>query len=142
MNLDDNIGIEWYGQLLGPDMTYGPRQFSDGTLRFICLSTLLNQPENLQPNLILIDEPELGLHSFALTVLAEMIKQATDLKQIIISTQSAEFISHFQPEDIVVVGHEREESVFKRLDSEHLAHWLEDYTLGDLWKMNVFGGRP
>lgn len=141
-NPNDRIGLEWYAEGGDPDMVYSPRQFSDGMLRFICLSTLLNQPENLQPNLILIDEPEIGLHSFALTILAEMIKQAAALKQIIISTQSAEFISHFQPEDIVVVGHEGEESVFKRLDSEHLTHWLEDYTLGDLWKMNVFGGRP
>ena len=141
-NPGDNMDLEWYEALGDPDTAFGPRQFSDGTLRFICLATLLNQPENLRPNLILIDEPELGLHPFALTLLAEMIQQAADLQQVIISTQSAELISHFEPEDIVVVDRMDEESVFRRLDSESLASWLEDYTLGDLWKMNVLGGRP
>ena len=140
-NLEDPMDLEWEAWEY-PDTAFGPRQFSDGTLRFICLATLLNQPETLRPTLILIDEPELGLHPFALTLLAEMIQQAADLQQIIISTQSADLVNHFEPEDIVVVDREDEESVFKRLDSESLASWLEDYTLGDLWKMNVLGGRP
>lgn len=140
-NLEDPMDLEWEAWEY-PDTAFGPRQFSDGTLRFICLATLLNQPETLRPTLILIDEPELGLHPFALTLLAEMIQQAADLQQIIISTQSADLVNHFEPEDIVVVDREDEESVFKRLDSESLASWLEDYTIGDLWKMNVLGGRP
>ncbi|MDE0684704.1 MAG: AAA family ATPase [Candidatus Poribacteria bacterium] len=142
-NPGDNMDLEWY-EALGdhPDTVFGPRQLSDGTLRFICLATLLNQPEYLRPSLILIDEPELGLHPFALTLLAEMIQQAANLQQVIVSTQSAELVSHFEPEDIVVVDRKSKESVFRRLDSESLAGWLEDYTLGDLWKMNVLGGRP
>ncbi len=141
-NLGDSMDLEWFEEWGDSDTPFGPRQLSGGTLRFICLATLLNQPENLQPNLILIDEPELGLHPFALTLLAEMIQQAADLRQIIVSTQSAELISHFEPEDIVVVDRKNDESVFKRLDSEYLADWLEDYTLDELWKMNVLGGRP
>lgn len=141
-NLGDSMDLEWYEALGDPDTAFGPRQFSDGTLRFICLATLLNQPENLRPNLILIDEPELGLHPFALTLLAEMIQQTADLQQVIISTQSAELVNHFKPEDIVVVDRKDEESIFRRLDSEPLASWLEDYALGELWKMNVLGGRP
>ena len=142
-NPGDKMDLEWY-EALGdhPDTVFGPRQLSDGTLRFICLATLLNQPRNLRPSLILVDEPELGLHPFALTLLAEMIQQAADLQQVIISTQSAELVSHFEPEDIVVVDRKDEASVFRRLDSESLAGWLEDYTLGDLWNMNVLGGRP
>lgn len=140
-NPGDRMDLEWEA-LEYPDTAFGPRQLSDGTLRFICLATLLNHPEILRPNLLLIDEPELGLHPFALTLLAEMIQQAADLQQIIISTQSADLVNHFEPEDIVVVDRKDEESVFKRLDSESLASWLEDYTLGDLWKMNVLGGRP
>ena len=142
-NPGDTMDLEWY-EALGdhPDTVFGPRQLSDGTLRFICLATLLNQPGNLRPSLILVDEPELGLHPFALTLLAELIQQAADLQQVIISTQSAELVSHFEPEDIVVVDRKDEGSVFRRLDSESLAGWLEDYTLGDLWNMNVLGGRP
>ena len=140
-DLGDSMDLEWeaWGD---PDTAFGPRQLSDGTLRFICLATLLNQPGNLRPNLILIDEPELGLHPFALTLLAEMIQQAADLQQVIISTQSAELVNHLEAEDIVVVDRKNKESVFRRLDSEPLASWLEDYSLGELWKMNVLGGRP
>ncbi len=141
-SLGDSMDLEWYEAWGNPDTPFGPRQFSDGSLRFICLATLLNQPENLQPNLILIDEPELGLHPFALTLLAEMIQHAATMQQVIVSTQSAELVSHFEPEDIVVVDRKNNESVFKRLDSEYLADWLEDYTLDELWKMNVLGGRP
>ncbi|MCY4673962.1 MAG: AAA family ATPase [Bacteroidetes bacterium] len=141
-NPGDKMSLEWFEAGEDPDRLFGPRQFSDGTLRFICLATLLNQPENLRPNLILIDEPELGLHSFTLTLLAEMIQQAADLQQVVISTQSAELVSHFEPEDIVVIDRKNEKSIFRRLDSKSLASWLEDYTLGDLWKMNVLGGRP
>ena len=142
LNQDDIMELEWYEELGTSRMVFGPRQFSGGMLRFICLATLLNQPEKLQPSLILIDEPELGLHPASLTVLAEIIKQAAELKQVIISTQSAELISHFEPEDVVVVEQKDDESAFKRLDSEHIRHWLKDYDLGDLWNMNVFGGRP
>lgn len=141
-NPDDRIGLEWHAEGDDTDRVYGPRQLSDGMLRFICLTTLLNQPEHLQPDLILIDEPELGLHPFALTLVAEMIQIAAHLHQVIVSTQSAEFISHFQPEDIVVVSRKDGGSVYRRLDAESLGNWLEDYTLGELWKMNVLGGRP
>ena len=140
-NLGDSMDLEWeaWGD---PDTAFGSRQLSDGTLRFICLATLLNQPEILRSNLILIDEPELGLHPFALTLLAEMIQQAADLQQVIISTQSAELVNHFEPEDIVVVDRKNKESVFRRLNLESLVSWLEDHSLGELWKMNVLGGRP
>ena len=120
----------------------GPRQLSDGTLRFICLSTLLLQPVELQPELILIDEPELGLHPYALTLLAEMLQHAGDSRQVIASTQSADLVSELDPEDVVVVDREEGASTFTRLDAEDLKDWLADYALGDLWKMNILGGRP
>ena len=125
-----------------PDTVLGPRQLSDGTLRFICLSTLLLQPVELQSELILIDEPELGLHPYAITLLAEMFQHAGDSRQVIASTQSADLVSELNPEDVVVVERKEGASTFRRLDRDDLRDWLEDYALGELWKMNILGGRP
>jgi len=126
-----------------PDTPWKAHVLSDGTLRFICLTTLLLQPQVLMPDTILIDEPELGLHPFAINLLAEMLKEAAESKQVIVSTQSVELLNNFQPEDVVVVQREGDASVFNRLDAEELADWLtEDYSLGELWKRNILGGRP
>lgn len=96
----------------------------------------------LQPSLILLDEPELGQHPAALTVLAEMLQTAGDGRQVVVATQSADLVSELAPEDVVVVDRKDEASVFRRLDGDDLRGWLEDYSLGDLWRMNVVGGRP
>ncbi len=114
-------------------------QLSDGTLRFICLATLLLQPN--PPPLILIDEPELGLHPLALSILAELIQGASAKTQIIVATQSATFVDYFKPEDIIVVNRENEESTFTRLKSDDYKQWLEEFSLGELWEKNVIGGR-
>lgn len=140
-DIGENMELEWF-QADDPDTVQGPGQLSDGTLRFICLTTLLLQPAELQPELILIDEPELGLHPFALTLLAEILRQASDTRQIIVSTQSADLVSELAPEDVVVVNRKDGASTFERLDEDNLTDWLEDYSLGELWKMNIFCGRP
>ncbi|MCL2576795.1 MAG: AAA family ATPase [Defluviitaleaceae bacterium] len=124
------------------DEIFNPSQLSDGTLRFICLATLLLQPAELQPAIIIIDEPELGLHPYAITILAELVKKAATRKQVILATQSVELLDHFEAEDVIVVDRSPSGSEFKRLDAERLAAWLEDdYTLGELWNKNLFGGR-
>lgn len=135
------IELEWI-QVGHPDTPLKAHMLSDGSLRFICLATLLLQPVELLPDTILIDEPELGLHPYAIVVLADIIKQVAEEKQLIISTQSVELINEFSPEDIIVADQEDDTSVFKRLSREALDSWLEEYTLGELWKQNVFGGRP
>ena len=140
-DIGDSIELEWF-HADDPDTVLGPRQLSDGTLRFICLSTLLLQPVELQPELILIDEPELGLHPAALTLLAEMLQHAGDSRQVVASTQSADLVSELEPEDVVVVDRGEGASTFTRLDRDDLREWLEEYALGELWKMNIFGGRP
>lgn len=137
----ERMELEWF-PATDPDTVFGPRQLSDGTLRFICFATLLLQPVDLQPDLILIDEPELGLHPYALTLLAELLQQASDARQLIISTQSADLVSELEPEQVVVVDQKDGASNFERLDSDYLQAWLADYALGDLWRMNIFGGRP
>ncbi len=137
----EHIELEWFG-VKDSDTILGPRQLSDGTLRFICLATVLLQPAELQPELILIDEPELGLHPFALTLLAEMLQHASHARQVIVSTQSADLVSELNPADVVVVDRKDGASTFTRLDEDKLREWLDDYGLGELWKMNILGGRP
>ncbi|MFY7789109.1 MAG: AAA family ATPase [Thermoflexibacteraceae bacterium] len=113
---------------------------SDGTLRFMVLATLLLQP-NL-PKVIIIDEPELGLHPFAINKLAGLIKKASAQSQIIIATQSVNLIDNFEPEDIITVDRKEGQSVFQRQNSETLKDWLTEYSIGELWNKNVIGGRP
>lgn len=139
--LPESIELEWFEQT-DPDTPYKAHILSDGTLRFICLATLLMQPVHLLPDTVLIDEPELGLHPYAINLLADMIQQVAETKQVIVSTQSVELLNAFKPEDIVIVEREKGNTVFKRLDSDNLKEWLEDYEIGDLWKRNVLGGRP
>ncbi len=138
----DSLELEWFHRYNGDETPFGPRQLSDGILRFICLATLLHQPEHLKPNPIFIDEPELGLHPFALTLLAEMLESASESRQIVVSTQSADLVSEFAPEDVVTVSRKGGESLFERLEADNLREWLEDYSLGDLWRAHVVGSGP
>lgn len=138
---EDYIQLEWT-EVGNPDTSFKAHVLSDGTLRFICLATLLLQPFHLMSDTVLIDEPELGLHPYALAVLADLIKRAAEKKQLIISTQSVELINHFSANDIIVVDRIDNSSTFKRLDEENLKEWLEDYSLGELWQQNIVGGRP
>ncbi|OAD18892.1 hypothetical protein THIOM_005498 [Candidatus Thiomargarita nelsonii] len=134
----EKIKLEW--QHVGSDRYFNAHSFSDGTLRFICLATLLLQPE--LPAIILLDEPELGLHPYAISMLASIMQSAATTTQIIGVTQSVTLVNQFQLEDIIVIEREDEQSRFKRLNSEEIIHWLDDYGLGDLWEKNVLGGRP
>ncbi len=126
----------------GTDAYFDAHSISDGTLRFIALTTLLLQPVSLRPSLIMIDEPELGLHPFAIHLLASMLKQASVDSQIIAATQSPILLDHFDPEDVLVAERVAGATEFRRLDAERLAAWLEDYSLGELWEKNELGGRP
>lgn len=140
VNNQEKIQLEWTEQ--GEDIPFTASALSDGTLRFICLATVLLQPQEFIPATILIDEPELGLHPFAISILGSLIKSVSENHQLILSTQSVELINEFDLEDILVVDKHNGKSVFKRLDTEELSEWLTDYSLGDLWKKNLLGGRP
>jgi predicted ATPase len=108
----------------------------------MALATLFLQPMELQPSVILVDEPEIGLHPFAIGLLASLIKQAAVSTQVIVSTQSALLLDYFEPEDVLVAERVDGGTVINRLDSEKLQVWLEDYSLGQLWEKNELGGRP
>jgi len=124
------------------DMIFGPHQLSDGTLRAICLISLLLLPAEELPILIVIDEPELGLHPYALNIVASLCRSASAHCQILISTQSSALVNSFGPEDILVVERHGESSTLVRPDVKVLEAWLDDYSLGEIWEKNVIGGGP
>jgi predicted ATPase len=135
---EQKILLEWQDNQ--SDIRFNAGDLSDGSLRFICLATLLLQPK--LPSLILLDEPELGLHPTALALLAGLLKKASSRTQVIVSTQSVNLVNAFSPTDIVVVDREDGHSTFRRLQTEALSTWLTEYSLGDLWEKNVIGGMP
>ncbi|MFM9913003.1 MAG: AAA family ATPase [Methylophilaceae bacterium] len=136
----EKIRLEWRHK--GSDAYFDASALSDGTLRFIALATLFLQPDSYRPSVILVDEPELGLHPYAITLLASLIKQASSSTQVIISTQSPFLLDHFQPEDVLVADRVDGGTQFTRLDPAKLESWLQDYSLGQLWEKNELGGRP
>lgn len=138
MGEDEMVRLEWLQR--GSDYPFQPYQLSDGTLRFICLATALMQSD--PPPIVIIDEPELGLHPQALNLFAGLVRQASVDSQVIVSTQSPALVSEFAPEDVVVAQRVDGASTFTRLDGERLAGWLEDYSLGELWEKNVIEGGP
>jgi predicted ATPase len=117
-------------------------QISDGSLRFMGLATLLLQPETTLPKIMVLDEPELGLHPKALQLLRAMIEHAKQHSQLIIATQSAHFLDEFTPEQVIVAERQGEETIFKKLSTEELKDWLDDYTLSGIWDKNLIGGQP
>ncbi|CAK8722354.1 ATPase AAA-type core domain-containing protein [Candidatus Electrothrix laxa] len=137
-NRNEKVRLRWRQK--GSDYPLKPHQLSDGTLRFICLTTALLQPD--PPATIIIDEPELGLHPYAIDILAELIYAASEKIQLIISTQSPALVDCFEPKDIIVVNRKNGTSVFNRLDKNELSSWLEDYSLGELWQKNIVTGGP
>jgi predicted ATPase len=136
----DDIKLEWRHK--SSDQYFDASSLSDGTLRFIALATLFLQPEEFRPSVILVDEPELGLHPYAIEMLASLIRQASVNTQVIVATQSSLLLDHFAPEDVLVANRAGGGTQLTRLDSGQLAAWLEDYSLGQLWEKNEFGGRP
>ncbi len=135
---EEKVRLEWRQK--GSDYPFQPAQLSDGTIRFICLVTALLQPQ--PPATIVIDEPELGLHPYAINLLAELIQSAAERTQIVVSTQSAALLDHFSPENVIVVSRSAGRSVFERLNPDKLAEWLQEYSVGELWQKNVVQGGP
>ena len=134
------IRLEW--QEKGSDTFFDAHSLSDGTLRFISLATLFLQPNRRLPSTILLDEPELGLHPYAIALLADLMRKVSKSTQVIVATQSVTLVNQFEPEDIIVVNLENDQSVFRHLPAEEINSWVDEYGLGDLWEKNILGGRP
>ena len=124
------------------DQVFEAYQAADGMLRFMALVALLQQPADVLPDLLILDEPELGLHPHAITTVAGLIQSVSLEKQVILATQSVTLLNEFKPEDIVVVERQGRESTFRRLDAKLLEEWLTQYSMGELWEKNILGGRP
>jgi predicted ATPase len=122
------------------DAIFSANQMSDGTLRFVCLATLLLHPAT--PALIVLDEPELGLHPYAIVQLSELLRQASVRSQVLIATQSVTLMNQFQIDDLIVVERANGASTFDRPEPDSLHAWLDEYSLGELWEKNLIGGRP
>ena len=138
---DDHLLLAWYER--DSDQIFSVSQAADGMLRAIALVTLLLQPDETLPDLLIIDEPELGLHPYAINVIGGLIRAVSEKVQVIVATQSTAFVDCFELSDIVVVEREGRESVFRRQeDTDALKEWLNEYSLSELWQKNVIGGRP
>ncbi|GIV30772.1 MAG: chromosome segregation protein SMC [Saprospiraceae bacterium] len=131
----NSIQLRWREKY--SERIFDATQASDGMLRFMALVALLNQPVENLPSVMFIDEPELGLHPRALETLAGMFKKVSRHCQLFIATQSVSLVDYFEPEDIVVVERQQRHSTFRRLSSQALRTWLENYSLSELWEKNV-----
>ncbi|WP_462325620.1 AAA family ATPase [Desulfoplanes sp.] len=139
---DQYIRLDWKEK--GADYLFGPHQLSDGTLRFMALSALLLQPPRTLPQVIVLDEPELGLHPSAISSLAGMVRQASKQCQVVMATQSTRLVDEFDPEHVIIVDRDErhKRTVFSRLDEDTLREWCGRYSLAELWEKNALGGRP
>lgn len=137
------ISLRWKDNS-ATDYVFNSYQFSDGSIRFIALATLLLQPSETMPRVIIIDEPELGLHPYAIMQLAQMIKEASLHSQVIVSTQSKDLIDYFDVNDITVVEMDEVKlsTIATKLAEQDLDDWLKHYSISELWDKNVIGGRP
>lgn len=136
----NKILLRW--RELESDRLFDASQAADGMLRVMALVALLQQPERDIPDVLIMDEPELGLHPYAIHILSQLISSASKHVQVIVATQSVSLIDKFDPHDVVVVNREGSRSTYGRLKGEELSDWLEDYSLSELWEKNVLGGRP
>ena len=131
----------------GMDKTFGPYLTSDGSLRFFALTTLLNLPSEMLPDVILLDEPELGLHPAAIALIGGMIQSLAVEKQIIAATQSPLLVDAFGLDEIVVLEMRQGKTEVRREENEkskenEYQRWLDEFTTGELWQKNILGGRP
>ena len=124
----EDIQLEWKHK--NSDLYFDASSLSDGTLRFITLATLFLQPQEYLPSVILVDEPELGLHPYAIEMLASLVQYASKETQVLISTQSSLLLDYFGPEEVLVANRVEGGTQISRLDSTKLDDWLKEYSLG------------
>ena len=134
--------VQFYLHESGFSTPISATRLSDGTLRFIALLATLLAPH--PPPLVCIEEPELGLHPDAVAMLADLLVEASQQMQLVITTHSDALVSALtdQPAAIVICERPGAGTVLRRLDPEKLSGWLDEYRLGDLWRMGELGANP
>lgn len=147
-NFDRFLLEESYGKVLlqwkprGLNKTIGAHLTSDGSLRFFALATLLNLPPEMLPDVLLLDEPELGLHPAAVALVGDMTKALSEERQVVVATQSPLLVDAFDFDEILVLELRGGRTTVHRRDEGEYREWLEDYSTGELWQKNLLGGRP
>jgi len=134
---ENKIILNWKEK--SSDMVFGPHQLPDGGLRIMAIVTLFLQPEHELPKIILIDEPEIGLHPYAIETLASLTRHAAPHSQMIIATQSTELLDYFEPDEIILAERPDKKTLFRRCGNEEFKDWLKEYSVSELWKKNVLG---
>ena len=134
------VALRWRSSL--SNKTYGAHLTSDGSLRFFALATLLNLPREMLPGVLVLDEPELGLHPKAITLVADMIRAIAEGRQIILATQSPLLVDAFELEEVFVLEMRGGRTEVTSPDSVQLQTWLDEFSVGELWQKNLLGGRP
>ena len=135
------VALRWRAKWT--DRTFGAHLTSDGSLRLFALITLLNLPSHMLPDIIFLDEPELGLHPAAISLLGSMVRSLSQERQVFIATQSPLLIDSFDLDQIFVMELRDGRSQVNRYTADQYKRWLDqDYSNGELWQMNLLGGRP
>ena len=136
----ERFALRWRSKL--SDKTYGAHLTSDGSLRFFALATLLNLADEMLPSVLLLDEPELGLHPMAIALVGDMIRSLARNRQIIVATQSPLLVDVFDLDQVFVLEIEDGRTELRRPDADQLRTWLDEFSVGELWQKNLLGGRP
>lgn len=135
----ESVRLRWRQKDL--DTVFNAAQLSDGTMRFICLATLLLSPH--RPQCTVLDEPELGLHPHAIVQLAALLRKAAyGHRQCVVATQSTLLLDEFTVDNVVVLNREQGLTTLVKPSPDQLESFLNDYSLGEMWRMNLLGGSP
>ena len=137
---DGRVELSWQSDW--SDHSFGAHLTSDGSLRTFALVTLLNMPTDMLPDVVLLDEPELGLHPSAVTLIGGMISSLSARKQVIVATQSPLLVDSFELDEIRVLELRNGRTEVLHYDPAEYERWLEDYSTGELWQRNLLGGHP
>lgn len=138
--VSDKVLLRWRSKY--SDKTFGAHLTSDGSLRLFCLITLLSMPSERLPDVLFLDEPELGLHPHAITLIAEMMKRVAQTRQVFIATQSPFMVDCFALENIIVAESDNGATNLRNLPRDKYQSWLDDdYQVSDIWLKTPIGGQ-